>query len=163
LLDVLGRSNQLLAFFHEVAGAEHQKCVGRVGHVVPLREETPVGGSSPTGIRLRSWEKLEATGKAGTPRATPIDTAVGRLVWSEGGHHPGPDLEKIRTPLLAINSADDLINPPELGILQRQIKRVKSGRAVVLPISPETIGHGTHTKAAVWKQHLDALLKRTES
>jgi homoserine O-acetyltransferase len=55
-----------------------------------------------------------------------------------------------------------LINPPELRILERQITRVKNGRAIVVPISAETIGHGTHTKAAVWKQHLDALLKQSE-
>jgi len=73
-------------------------------------------------------------------------------------YDPGPDLEKIRAPLLAVNSADDLINPPELGILQREIKRVSRGRAVVVPLSPETRGHGTHTVAAVWKRYLDELL-----
>src|SRR5438876_6761771 len=62
-------------------------------------------------------------------------------------YDPGPDLEKIRAPLLAVNSADDLINPPELGILEHEIKRVSKGRAVVIPLSPETRGHGTHTIA----------------
>ena len=57
-----------------------------------------------------------------------------------------------------MNSADDLINPPELGILEREIKRVPNGRAVVLPLSPSTRGHGTHTVAAVWKTYLDELL-----
>jgi len=74
-------------------------------------------------------------------------------------YDPGPDLEKIRAPLLAINSADDLINPPELGILEREITRVAKGRAVVIPLSPETRGHGTHTIAAVWKSYLEELLK----
>jgi homoserine O-acetyltransferase len=74
-------------------------------------------------------------------------------------YDPGPGLEKIRAPLLAVNSADDLINPPELGILEREIKRVGKGRAVVLPLSPETRGHGTHTVAAVWKEYLAELLK----
>jgi homoserine O-acetyltransferase len=83
-------------------------------------------------------------------------------VESSFDYDPSPDLEKIRAPLLAINTADDLINPPELGILERQIGRVKNGRAIVLPITEETIGHGTHTKAAVWKQHLEALLNQTE-
>jgi len=81
---------------------------------------------------------------------------------SSSDYDPGPSLEKIRAPLLAVNFADDLINPPELGILEREIKRVKNGKAVVIPIGPETIGHGTHTKAAVWKQHLETLLKQTE-
>ena len=73
-------------------------------------------------------------------------------------YDPGPDLEKIRVPLLAVNSADDLINPPELGILEREIRRVPKGRAVVIPLGPETRGHGTHTLAAVWKRHLEELL-----
>jgi homoserine O-acetyltransferase/O-succinyltransferase len=71
---------------------------------------------------------------------------------------PGPDLEKIRVPLFAVNSADDLINPPELGILEREIKRVPKGRAVVVPAGPESRGHGTHTIAALWKNYLAELL-----
>lgn len=77
-------------------------------------------------------------------------------------YDPGPGLEKIHAPLLAINSADDLINPPELGILEREIKRVEHGRAVVIPLGPETRGHGTHTLAAVWQQYLSELLAATE-
>jgi homoserine O-acetyltransferase len=77
-------------------------------------------------------------------------------------YDPGPNLEKIRAPLLAINSADDLINPPELGILEREIKRVPSGRAVVIPLSDQTRGHGSHTMAALWKDQLLRLLKETE-
>jgi homoserine O-acetyltransferase len=77
-------------------------------------------------------------------------------------YDPGPDLEKIRAPLLAINSADDLINPPELGILEREIKRVPHGRALVMPFSDKTRGHGSHTVAALWKDELAKLLKETE-
>jgi len=77
-------------------------------------------------------------------------------------YDPGPGLEKIQAPLLAINFADDLINPPELGILEREIGRVKHGKARVLPMSDRTRGHGTHTLAAVWKEHLEQLLTDTE-
>ncbi len=73
-------------------------------------------------------------------------------------YDPSPGLEKIRAPLLAINSADDLINPPELGILEQGIKRVVHGRAVVLPLSPQTRGHGSHTIATLWKAELVRLL-----
>jgi homoserine O-acetyltransferase len=73
-------------------------------------------------------------------------------------YDPGPGLEKIRVPLMAVNSADDLINPPELGILEREIKRVPKGKAVIVPLSAETRGHGTHTIAAVWKSYLQELL-----
>jgi homoserine O-acetyltransferase len=82
-------------------------------------------------------------------------------VESSRDYDPGPGLDKIRAPLLAINFADDLINPPELGILEREIKRVKKGRAVVIPAGEATVGHGTHTRAAVWKAHLEQLMKET--
>jgi homoserine O-acetyltransferase len=72
-------------------------------------------------------------------------------------YDPGPNLEKISAPLLAINSADDLINPPELGILEREIKRVPHGRASVIPFSDETRGHGSHTVASLWKDNLAKL------
>ena len=81
---------------------------------------------------------------------------------SSADYDPAPALEKITAPLLAINSADDLINPPELGILEREIKRVPKGRAIVLPMSDRTAGHGTHTLAALWKEYLAELLKQTE-
>lgn len=73
-------------------------------------------------------------------------------------YDPAPGLEKISAPLLAINTADDLINPPELGLLEREIKRVPRGRAVVLPLSDRTRGHGSHTLAALWKDELVRLL-----
>jgi homoserine O-acetyltransferase len=77
-------------------------------------------------------------------------------------YDPGPGLEKIKAPLVAINSADDIINPPELQILEKEITRVPKGRAIVLPLSERTVGHGTHTLAAVWKQYLDELLRATD-
>jgi homoserine O-acetyltransferase len=83
-------------------------------------------------------------------------------IESSSDYDPGPGLGKVRAPLLAINFADDLINPPELGILESAIGRVPHGRAVVIPASAETIGHGTHTKAAVWKSLLEKFLKETE-
>jgi homoserine O-acetyltransferase len=76
-------------------------------------------------------------------------------------YDPGPGLEKIHAPLLAINTADDLINPPELGILEREIKRVSHGRTIVIPMSDKTRGHGSHTLAALWKDELVKLLKET--
>jgi Homoserine acetyltransferase len=77
-------------------------------------------------------------------------------------YDPGPNLEKICAPLLAINSADDLINPPELGILEREIKRVAKGRAVIIPLSNKTRGHGSHTIAALWKDELLKLLSESK-
>jgi len=76
-------------------------------------------------------------------------------------YDPGAKLEEIHAPLLAINSADDMINPPELGILEGEIKRVPKGRAVLIPLSDKTRGHGSHTVAALWKDQLMSLLKRS--
>ena len=73
-------------------------------------------------------------------------------------YDPSPGLEKIRAPLLAINSADDLVNPPELGVVERLIKRVPRGRFVLLPISDRTRGHGTHSLPAIWKPYLAEFL-----
>lgn len=73
-------------------------------------------------------------------------------------YDPSPRLGEIAAPLLAINSADDFVNPPELGILEREIKKVKRGKYVLLPISAETRGHGTHTWPAVWGGYLREFL-----
>jgi homoserine O-acetyltransferase len=77
-------------------------------------------------------------------------------------YDPAPRLESIQAPLLAVNSADDLINPPELGILEREIKRVKRGTCVLLPITDRTRGHGTHTLPAIWQEHLARLLSLSD-
>ena len=77
---------------------------------------------------------------------------------SSRDYDPQPDLGKITAPLLAINSADDQINPPELGIVEREITHVPHGRFVLLPITPETRGHGTHTLPAIWGEYLGRLL-----
>ena len=73
-------------------------------------------------------------------------------------YDPGPALERIEAPLLAVNSADDLINPPELRILEREIVRVPHGRALVIPYSERTHGHGSHTYATLWRDDLVRLL-----
>jgi homoserine O-acetyltransferase/O-succinyltransferase len=78
---------------------------------------------------------------------------------SSDDYNPNPGLERIRARLVAINSADDERNPPELGILEREIKRVKNGRYVLIPASEKTRGHLTTGNAALWKQHLAELLK----
>src|SRR5436190_659965 len=92
------------------------------------------------------------------------DDANDVLYALEASHDydPGPNLEKIRAPLLAINSADDLINPPELGILEREIKRIPKGRAIVIPTTDKTRGHGSHTVAALWKEELVKLLTESQ-
>ena len=77
-------------------------------------------------------------------------------------YNPAPHLGKIVAPLFAINSADDQVNPPELGILDKEIKNVKRGRYILLPITDQTNGHGTHSIPAIWGSYLEELLKVSE-
>jgi homoserine O-acetyltransferase len=81
---------------------------------------------------------------------------------SSRDYDPAPKLEMIKAYLLAVNSADDQVNPPELGIMEKEIKRVTNGRFVMIPISDETRGHGTHTVASVWQKYLGELLAGSE-
>jgi len=78
---------------------------------------------------------------------------------SSSDYDPSPGLERIRAVVLAINSADDERNPPELGLLDREIKRVKNGRVLLIPASDQTAGHGTTGQARFWKKELAELLQ----
>jgi len=80
-------------------------------------------------------------------------------VDASSNYDPSPRLATIKAPLVAINSADDFINPPELGIAEREIKKVPRGRFVLIPISQRSRGHGSHTWAELWKDELVALLR----
>jgi homoserine O-acetyltransferase len=77
-------------------------------------------------------------------------------------YNPAPHLSKITAPLLAINSADDFVNPPELPMMQELIKQVKRGRFILLPITDDTRGHGTHSLPAIWGGELARFLKEIE-
>jgi homoserine O-acetyltransferase len=77
-------------------------------------------------------------------------------------YNPSPYLSKITAPLFAVNSADDEVNPPELGIMEREIKKVKNGRYILLPITDKTAGHGTHSNPAIWHEYLKQLLEISE-
>jgi homoserine O-acetyltransferase len=78
---------------------------------------------------------------------------------SSGDYDPSPGLERIQAALLAINSADDERNPPETGITERALKRVKNGRLYLIPASEDTRGHGTTGMAKFWKEELRQLLQ----
>jgi homoserine O-acetyltransferase len=97
---------------------------------------------------------------AGAVKADDANDVMYALAAS-ADYDPGPALGAIRAPLTAVNSADDLINPPELGILQREIVRVPHGEAVIVPFSDKTRGHGSHTIAILWKRNLEQLLARS--
>jgi homoserine O-acetyltransferase/O-succinyltransferase len=76
-------------------------------------------------------------------------------------YDPSPNLERIKAPVMWMNSGDDFINPPELGVAEREVKRLKNGKFILIPASEQTHGHRTHTFAVIWKDHLDELLKES--
>jgi len=77
-------------------------------------------------------------------------------------YNPEAKPASIKAPVLWINSADDFINPPELGIAEKLVEQIPHGRFILIPISDQTRGHGTHTAAAVWKDYLAEFMKATE-
>ena len=107
--------------------------------------------------RQKADELLDARMKA----PFPADANDVLYQWdSSRDYNPSPGLERIRAKLLAINSADDERNPPELGVLDREIRRVKNGRVLLIPASDKTIGHGTTSRAQFWKKDLEELLRQ---
>jgi homoserine O-acetyltransferase/O-succinyltransferase len=99
---------------------------------------------------------LEKRRKSGVEHTDPNDMLY--YFNASRNYNPDPDLEKIKAKVLYINSADDTINPPELGIAEQEIKRVKNGKFVLLPITDQTRGHGTHSLPAIWQPYLWELL-----
>jgi homoserine O-acetyltransferase len=125
-----------------------------------------IAGSAPLFWQTQAPTR-DAADKFYTDRVKP---AVARLdandlvyqLDSSREYNPSLKLETIKAPLVAINSADDFINPPELGLMEREIKRVKRGKYILLPITDQTRGHGTHTLPMIWQGYLKELLAETE-
>ncbi len=116
---------------------------------------------------LLRWQLMPSLKGSDAVLDAAVDTAVKQSdandmlyqIEASSDYDPGPRLEQIRAQLLALNWADDLINPPELGILEREIQRVPQGRAVVIPFTAQTRGHESDTIAAAWKHYLLQLLE----
>ena len=116
-----------------------------------------MAGIWPSTRRRRRGRRLTLNKRLSAPfRADANDTLYH---WdSSRDYNASPGLERIQAALLAINSADDERNPPELGVLDREIKRVKNGRVLLISGSDETFGHGTTAWAIFWKKELAGLL-----
>lgn len=129
-------------------------------HILLWMQSSPLYWQSlaPTRDAADAWFEQRVTGRLKTTDANDMLYQF----EASGDYDPAPDLEKITAPLVAINSADDQVNPPELGLVEKLIPRVKGGRYVLLPITPETRGHGTHSLPAIWGKHLAELMKDTE-
>jgi homoserine O-acetyltransferase len=78
---------------------------------------------------------------------------------SSKDYDPSADLERIKATVLVINSADDERNPPELGILDKALPRIKNAKALISPGSPATFGHGTTGNARFWKKEVGELMQ----
>jgi homoserine O-acetyltransferase len=145
-------------------GGDYAEQPSRAMHVISGLMDF-MGGNPITHYRahptLESVDEAMAQSAERSIRSRDANDVMYAFAASED-YNPAPDLEKIQAPLLAINSADDLINPPELQILETEIKRVRNGRAIVIPLSDQTVGHGTHTRAAVWKNYLEELLAASD-
>jgi homoserine O-acetyltransferase len=97
-------------------------------------------------------------------RTTAVTDANNLVYYVDASRNydPSPNLEKITVPVMFINSADDYINPPELGIAEKLTTRMPHAKFVLIPLSDKTRGHGTHTMAAIWKNYLVELLNESE-
>jgi homoserine O-acetyltransferase len=136
-----------------VAGLSHAEDLLMIAGSAPL----PMQIAMPTGAQVKAWYETQLPERVKGLDANDLLYAVA----SSRRYDPSKDLEKIAAPLTWVNSADDFINPPELGVAPREVKRIRHGRFVLIPASAETHGHGTHTWAALWQDELAALLARS--
>lgn len=121
-----------------------------------------IAGSAP----LPMQNEFPTAAAADKALQTRVDSYMGEMdandllyqVASSHDYDPEKGLDKITAKVMWVNSGDDFINPPELGIAQREIKKIRNGRFVLIPAGPDTHGHGTHTWAAVWQRYLAELL-----
>jgi homoserine O-acetyltransferase len=119
------------------------------GAPIPLQEEFPTRAAVDPMVEARVAQY------AGTMDANDWLYQVS----ASRDYDPSPDLEKITAKVMWVNSADDFINPPELGIAEREAARLRDGNYVLIPASKDTQGHGTHTWAALWQKYLAELLQ----
>jgi homoserine O-acetyltransferase/O-succinyltransferase len=122
------------------------------------------GGNQALFKAAPTWKKADDYVNERLTRPASVD--ANDLIYlydSSRDYNPAAKLESIKAKVLAINSADDERNPPELGVLEREIKRVPNGRYLLIPASAETRGHGTTGSAKWWKQHLAELLRPAQA
>lgn len=118
----------------------------------------PMQNNLPT--RDAADKYLEAAMKRNTATLDANDLLY--AVSSSRNYDPSAKLGTITVPVMFVNSADDFINPPDLGLAQQEIKQVKKGQFILIPASDQTHGHGTHTWAAIWQQYLKQLLEESK-
>ena len=134
----------------------HAGMVGAV-NLLMMMTSSPIGWhkSGPTRDAADTWYEDQLKSRIAANDANDMLYQFN----SSRDYDPSPNLEKITTRLLAINSADDVVNPPELGIMEKLMARVKHGRYILLPTTDQTRGHGTHSLPAIWGKHLAEFMK----
>jgi homoserine O-acetyltransferase len=134
----------------------HAGLVGAV-NLLMMMTSSPIGWhkSAPTRDAADKWYEEQLKSRVAANDANDMLYQFN----ASRDYDPSPNLEKITAALLAINSADDVVNPPELGLMEKLIPRVKHGRYVLIPTSDQTRGHGTHSLPAIWGPHLAEFLK----
>ncbi len=124
-----------------------------------------IAGSAPLQMQVADPTRQGADAALASAESQTLDDADANdllyQIEASQDYDPSPFLERISAPLTWVNSADDFINPPELGIAEREVRRIPQGRFVLIPASLKTHGHGTHTWAADWSDELAALLRRS--
>jgi homoserine O-acetyltransferase len=129
------------------------------------KEMLLIMGSSPLQMQMQYPTREDADKYLATYLARPSKMDANDELYqfdSSRDYDPSAKLSTIRVPVMYINSADDFVNPPELGIAQKNIKLVPHGHFVLLPITDKTRGHGTHTMAAIWEQYLVQILAESK-
>ncbi len=134
----------------------HAGMVGAV-NLLMMMTSSPIGWhkSGPTRDAADTWYESQLKTRLAANDANDMLYQFN----SSRDYDPSPNLEKITAHLLAINSADDVVNPPELGIMEKLMPRVKHGRYVLLPTTAQTRGHGTHSLPAIWGKYLDQFIR----
>jgi homoserine O-acetyltransferase/O-succinyltransferase len=134
----------------------HAGLVGAV-NLLMMMTSSPIGWhkSGPTRDAADAWYEGQLKARVAANDANDMLYQFA----SSRDYDPSARLESITAPLLAINSADDVVNPPELGIMEKLMPRVKHGRYILLPTTESTRGHGTHSLPAIWGKYLAEFLK----
>jgi homoserine O-acetyltransferase len=134
----------------------HAGMVGAV-NLLMMMTSSPIGWhkSGPTRDAADAWYEAQLKSRIAANDANDMLYQFN----SSRDYDPSPNLEQITAHLLAINSADDVVNPPELGIMEKLMPRVKHGRYILLPTTGQTRGHGTHSLPAIWGKHLAEFMR----
>ena len=135
-------------------GLRTAAALGAIAGSAPIRQQADY----PTRIAAEAALKGQIEKAAAESDA---NDSIYRLEASRN-YNPSPLLSRITVPVTWINSADDFINPPGLGLPQREVGKMANAKFILIPETPQGHGHGTHTWASFWKQDLIDLLKRSE-